>query len=472
MNITRQTVLDMLYKKYILPTKDKRDLYIGVEIELPIVNLLRKPVDFDIVHDLTRRFKSAFGFYVSVIDEEKNPCSLLHFGNDDILSYDCSYNNLELSFGKEKNLFAIQERFLKYYDFIQNFLAQHNYTLTGMGVNPFRGYNTLLPIPNGRYRMLYHHLSSAAQYRDRIPMFFHPWPAYGMFSSASRVQLDVFYDDLIPAIRAFSQLEPLKSVLFSNSVMTGEREDLLCCRDMLWENSTQGINPHNIGMFDKIPENIDELLEYIASTSIYCAQQGDKYFNFEPVNVVEYFTRRQIWGEYYDIASGLYKQTVFSPKPDDLKYLRSFKFEDLTFRGTIDFRSVCCQPIYDAFCVSAFHLGLMGRSQIEKINELLNGDRVIYGHGYNASELRRLMNMRKIAEFVDTAKLSKLLMQILSIAQDGLKARGLGEEIFLEPLFKRAQTLENPARAMLSRIESGEAIENIIKDYACAVCPK
>ncbi|MDR2192218.1 MAG: hypothetical protein LBO62_05015 [Endomicrobium sp.] len=466
MNISRQDVLDMLYKKYILPTKDKRDLCIGVEIELPIVNLSRKPVDFAVVHDLTRSFKTAFGFYVAVIDEEKNPCSLLHFGNDDILSYDCSYNNLELSFGKEKNLFAIQERFLKYYAFIQDFLAPHNYTLTGMGINPFRAYNSCAPIPNQRYRMLYHHLSSAPQYRDRIPMFFHPWPSYGMFSSASQAQFDVFYDDLIPVICAFSLLEPLKAALFSNSVMTGEREDLLCCRDMLWENSMQGINPHNIGMFDKIPESVDELLEYIASTSIYCAQQGEKYFNFEPINIAEYFARAQVSGEYYDSESGTYKQAVFSPKPGDLKYLRSFKFQDLTFRGTIEFRSVCCQPVCDSFCVSAFHLGLIGRKQVEKINELLKSDRVIYGHGYTASELRRIMNMRKMSNFADPQKLQKLLLQILSIAQDGLKERGLGEEIFLQPLFKRAQKFTNPARDLLERMENGDAIENIIKDYA------
>ncbi|MDR3304529.1 MAG: glutamylcysteine synthetase, partial [Clostridiales Family XIII bacterium] len=377
--LTREDVLNRLYDKYIAPTKDKDALFIGVEIEIPIVNLAKKPVDFAVVHDLTRRFKSEFAFYTTVIDENKEICSALNFVNDDILSYDCSYNNLELSFGKEKDLHRIHERFVRYYSFISRVLAESGYRATGMGINPFRGYNVLTPIPNGRYRMLFRHLSSYERYR--IPMFFHPWPDYGMFSSASQVQLDVRHRDLVATIRAFSLLEPLKALLFSNSVLTGEREDLLCCRDMLWENSTHGINPHNVGMFEPLPEDGEELLEYIASTSIYCTEQDGKYINFEPVNIVEYFGRDEVRGEYY--KDGSYHEAVFSPREEDLRYLRTFKFEDLTFRGTIEFRSVCCQPVREAFTVAAFHLGLIRQSA--KLLDILERDHVLYHHGYGAA---------------------------------------------------------------------------------------
>jgi hypothetical protein len=82
-------------------------IFIGVEIEFPVVNLAKKPVDFGVVHDLTRRFKTEFGFYTAVIDSDREICSLVRFDNDDILSYDCSYNNLELSFGKEVFIFVL-----------------------------------------------------------------------------------------------------------------------------------------------------------------------------------------------------------------------------------------------------------------------------------------------------------------------------------------------------------------------------
>ncbi len=37
--IDEKTVREHLYRKYIEPTKKERELYIGIELELPIVNL-------------------------------------------------------------------------------------------------------------------------------------------------------------------------------------------------------------------------------------------------------------------------------------------------------------------------------------------------------------------------------------------------------------------------------------------------
>jgi gamma-glutamylcysteine synthetase len=55
-------------------------------------------------------------------------------------------------------------------------------------------------------------------------------------------------------------------------------------------------------------------------------------------------------GEYTE--NGKAYQMKFSPQPEDISYLRTFKFEDLTYRGTIEFRSSCCQPIGDVMTVA------------------------------------------------------------------------------------------------------------------------
>lgn len=225
-------IKEALYQKYIEPTKKNRERCIGIEIEMPILNLDRKPVDFSLIHDITAKFMEHFRFHELGRDEEGNIYSATDEVYGDILSYDCSYNNLELSMGKEKELFALQKRFSSYYSFLQTELKKYHYTLTGMGVNPYRIYNRNVPIPNGRYRMLFHHLNSYKNYQ--LPMYFHEYPEYGTFSSASQVQLDVDYEDLIPTLRAFSRVEPIKALLFSNSVLLDEHEELLCCRDMFW----------------------------------------------------------------------------------------------------------------------------------------------------------------------------------------------------------------------------------------------
>ena len=175
-------------------------------------------------------------------------------------------------------------RFRRYYDFLQSCMALYNYTLTGMGINPYRIYNQNVPVPNGRYRMLFHHLHSYTKYRT-LPMYFHPHPEFGTFSSASQVQLDINYEDIPEVINTFSLLEPLKARIFANSVLLGEAEDYLCYRDILWENSTHGINPHNVGPYEYKFKDADELLDYIQSTSIYCTEREGKYVNYRPLSI-------------------------------------------------------------------------------------------------------------------------------------------------------------------------------------------
>ncbi|MBQ1546121.1 MAG: glutamylcysteine synthetase [Clostridia bacterium] len=457
----RQIILNELYKKYIEPTKPERGHYIGVEFEMPIVNLSGEAVDFDIVHALTRKFIDKFGFEVSGIDDDKNVYACTDGKTGDILSYDCSYNNLELSFGKESNLNTIYDRFQKYYTFITNTLNADRHALTGMGVNPHRDVNRNIPIENGRYRMLFHHLHSYTKYK--LPMYFHKYPQYGTFSSASQVQLDVEFEKLAQTLNTFSKLEPIKALLFSNSVLLGEDSDFLCCRDMFWENSPHGINPHNVGMYDCEFSGVDDILGYIASTSIYCAERGDKYINFEPVNIVEYFNSKSIAGEYFSHETGKYEQIEFTPEKGDLRFLRTFKFEDLTYRGTIEFRSVCCQPISDCMTTAAFHLGLM--NELDKLSEVFDSDTVLYHHGYTASELRHLFVRGIVPECIEQDKLWERAKEVTDIAYNALQKRGMGEERFLAPLYDRISHRTNPAKTMLTLLNGGTPLDEIIWKY-------
>ena len=459
--MTREEVLSCIYDRFIRPTKQKREHYIGVEIEMPIVNLNNKAVDFDVVHKLTAAFLKEFAFIATGFDEEGQVYSAVNSESGDVFSYDCSYNNMEFSFGREKDLHDIHRRFKLYYGFVQDFFKPYNYTLTGMGINPNRRLNHNIPIENGRYKMLFNHLSSFSKY-FYIPMFFHRYPQFGMFSSASQVQLDADYEDLPAVIDTFNKLEPVKALLFSNSVLLGENEDLLCCRDMLWENSTHGINPHNVGMYDCDITTAQDILNYISTTSIYCVERGGKYLNFPPVNILEYFTLDKLTGEY--IEHGKSVKVEFQPQPEDITYLRTFKFEDLTYRGTIEYRSACCQPISDVMTVAAFHLGLQGK--VKELRELLESDTVLYHSGYNAVELRRQLVGKEPPSSVNRDGLYGLVRRVLDLCRGGLEERGLGEEAYLEPLYKRTENRTNPAKEMLRRLQNGESTESVIKRYS------
>lgn len=458
--IDGEMIRDRLYDEFIRPTTKKKN-FIGVEIEIPIVNLDKKAVDFDVVHKVTDEFNKQFAdFKKDGIDYDGNVFSLKNDENGDIVCYDCSYNNIEFAMGREKDLFSINDRFSEYYAFTKEAFENYNHTLTGMGINPYREYNESKPIPSERYLMLYHHLKSYYKYLNS-PMYFHNYPEYGMFSSASQVQLDVYKDDLVRTINVFSKVEPIKALLFSNSVLFEENNHITCYRDVLWEYSTHGVNPHNIGMYEVDFKDLDDFKSYLESLNMYCVMRDGAYINFETMNLHEYFKKDYVTGEIYN--NGEYEEIEIRPCMGDIKYLRPFKFINLTFRGTVEFRSVCTQPIADSMSVSAFHLGL--KENLDDLEELINDDDIIYHKGYTAGELRKLFIQDELPSFVTKRDICRLSGNIVDLAAAGLEQRGIGEEIFLKPLYERIKKQTNPVKHLIDSIERGVELEKLIRDY-------
>jgi len=214
-------------------------------------------------------------------------------------------------------------------------------------------------------------------------------------------------------------------------------------------------------MLEPLPQNIEELLEYMLQTSIYCIEHEGKYINIPPTIITDFFKKKKINGEYFE--NGKYHEINFKPKKEDFKSYRPYKFEDLTFRGTIEFRSVCCQPIYETMTVHAFHLGLI--DQTDELNKILDEDTTLFNKPYSLSELRKIFIKSYLPEFVEKKELKKLLIKILDLASKNLKERGQKEEELLEPLYKRAKTLENPAQKLIKHLNSGGEIEELIHEY-------
>ena len=151
------------------------------------------------------------------------------------------------------------------------------------------------------------------------------------------------------------------------------------------------------------------------------------------------------------------------PLINDIKYLRPFKFINLTFRGTVEFRSVCTQPIKDSMSVAAFHLGL--KDNLDELNELISNDEVIYHKGYTAGELRKLLIQDELPAFVDKDGLCKLTKDVVDLASSGLEERGIGEEIFLKPLYERIKYHVNPGKNIITLLNNNTKIEDVIEEY-------
>lgn len=69
--------------------------------------------------------------------------------------------------------------------------SKYDYTLTGMGINPHYNINHNKPIPNERYRMLYHHLHTYKAYEYLVNKNIYFWekkPYNPMLVSITRLE--------------------------------------------------------------------------------------------------------------------------------------------------------------------------------------------------------------------------------------------------------------------------------------------
>ena len=446
--------------RFLAPLRRAATRKVGIELELPIWNRKGAATDFEVVHAGVMMFLSYFHFTETSRDDAGAIYRARDSSTGDELSFDCSFNTLEFSFGPEEDIGKVELRFLRYYPVLQSVLVHRGHALTGMGINPRWRENRVAPIENGRYRMLLHHLKSYSKYCGAAR--FHDHPDFGLFSCSSQIQLDVDESNVVKAINVFNGLEPFKAILFANSPF-GDRGEFLCGRDALWSQSLHGLNPHNCGMYSVALRSLDDLVGYLESTSLYCVERGEKYLNFAPLPLRDYARRAEVAAEYYDSATGNYAPYSLVPSHEDVRWLRPFKFEDLTQRGTLEFRSVCAQPVRDAFAPAAFHVGLM--EELPALVDFIQEDHSLYGHGFGAAELRTLLVRRDWPSFIGRTALTAQLQTLIDIAERGLVRRGLGEERYLNPLRRRAETLRNPARDQLDRLISGESVDQIAEDY-------
>lgn len=459
--ISGEEVKEALQKKMICPTMRPAKDVAGIEFEFPVVNLEEKATDYAVCQRMAEAFVREFHFENVQRDEQGYLYLATEPVTKDSVSFDCSYNTLEFSFGVERDLNVLYQRFVTYYTFVQKHLLPEHHTLTGMGINPGWRVNRKDPVLNGRYRMLLHHLESYPRYPDAL--LFHRYPSYGLFCCASQVQLDASIENVVPMLNAFYQIEPLKALLFANSPFQPDAaNDFALSRDYFWRQSLHGMNPHNVDMCRTVLHSTEEIVDYYASMSLYCLDRDGRYYNFRPTPLADYFSADSITGEYFE--NGAYHTDTFQPEISDLGCLRSFKFNDLTYRGTVECRSVCEQPVSSVMAPAAFQMGLYRK--IPELCDMMESDHVLYQHGYDADELRRMSTRATIPAFLQRKEVSDLLIRVIELSEEGLRERNLGEEKFLQPLYRRAETLLSPAREMLQGLSEGKSIQDYIRLYA------
>lgn len=425
------TAKELLKQRYYLPIKEQPGLFVGIELEYPVVNLSGNATDVSLTKQLLIYLIDNFGFKADKFDSDNNPIQLIEQASGDMILFEVSYNTIEFAFAKASRIAEVEERLDTYLSMIQPYLRNHNHELQGWGVNPNWAKNDNSPVKSPRYEMLMDFLELS---KAKNNPFFHNYPEYGSFICGSQVQLDVSKLSYLRVLNAFNQIEGPKAVLFANSEFWGSDWDLAISRDVFWENSMHGVFEENAGIFPRMFKNEDDYFSYLSETAIFTAKRAEETYYFEPIRAKDYLNKSAI--QAWSIHG---KEVSIKPSEDDFKTHRSYQFQDLTTRGTIEFRSVCTQPFSATFAPAAFHLGLL--VNLERLENILKESPFFEAFDFDYPRIRRLFSKKDISD-TDLKLISPLTEALLVCAEDGLKSRGFGEEIYLAPLKEKLKALK------------------------------
>ena len=415
----------LLAKRYLVTLKDNPEQYIGVELEFPIVNTMGNKTDVLVTKALFKYLQEVDEFKAIKLDDDGKPVQLQHKRNKDQIVFELSYNTIEFAFEKTKTIQEVESRFHHYLGIIQPFLRERQHQIEGSGIHPYWRINDNQPVKIDRYKMLIRFLQLSGQEPNNR---FHHYPDYGTFICGNQVQLDVSRSNYLEIINAMNKVEPAKAYLFANSIFDGENWNTKISRDIFWEDSMHGYYQENVGVNPKAFINEQEFLEYLAKTALFYVYREDEILYFEPIRVEDYLAKEKIVAYHLDGT----RQEI-KPQEEDIKNHRSYHFQDLTTRGTIEYRSVCTQPLNKTFAPIAFHVGL--HHNIKELGEYLAQNIVFDFSKENPKQLRRQYSKKNLTES-ELEKIKQYSLDLLKISRRGLIDRGNNEEEYLVELMK------------------------------------
>ena len=416
--MTKQQAIKLLKEKYLSNMKEDSELFVGVELEFPIVETNGNKTNIEVTKNLFRTLANLSVFEVEKIDDNQNPIQLVHCSSKDRILFELSYNTIEFAFERARSINDVAKRFEDYLKIIQPILQENNHEIQGHGIHPLWKENDNSPVKIERYKMLMAFLAM-----NGTGMKTHSYPSYGAFICGNQVQLDVRRDNYIRIINAFNKIEAAKAYLFSNSEFSSEAWDTKIARDIFWEESLHGYYKENVGIYPKDYQSEEEFFNNLAKTAIFTATREGKSYYFKPIRVEDYLDQKEITAY---TADG--NEKIINPVKEDLKQHRSYQFQDLTARGTVEFRSVCTQPLETTFAPIAFELGLF--VELEKLESYLEDSSFFKNEEQDYRKLRKKYS-KKILSKEEKEAIQSFSKDLLDIAEAGLMKRGYGEEKFL-----------------------------------------
>jgi len=245
--------------------------------------------------------------------------------------------------------------------------------------------------------------------------------------AASQVHIDVMPEEVIPAVNTMNALSGVFIGLFCNSpVWQGRESGKMALRETFWEKFA----PERSGIPEMTFFDSEHYLNYVIDFPVLIAKMDGSYvIKQEPFS---------------DFLDGL------APK-DRFKYFLHHEgsvWWDARPRakfGTIEIRPCCTQPHHLFLTIPAFSLGLT--------ENIFSAQNLVEDHNLNWFLLKEKAIALGLNGFDD--KEISLVKDVLKMAREGLKSRGMKEEVFLNPVKRRFEQKMNPAQKALDAFRKG-----------------
>lgn len=361
-------------------------LDVGVEIEMPLVNFGGNHIVNNVVVQGLFDNLGKIGFSPCNYDKNGNTIATRSSSNGDTISLEYSLNTLEFSLDKEKSIIELEIKFNKYYDFIQEYLKQYNYSLYANGINPYYKQIDKTCLSQDRYKMIERILANDK--KDKL---------YGQFCAyccSIQTHINVNREKLAKVLNLFTRITPMKEEIFANSYLP--ELNLKNSRKYLWEKSNFG--PFNVGK-NKYYSSFDDIVEDYLGRSLFFIERNKQYFLLKyKYSLKDYFQQDKVIA--FDTNG---KECFISPLEKDLDNFRSYKEIEISKYGTIEIRTDCMQKMEDVFKVVAFNVGIyenmdmvikvlkqrkkIGRNELIKLAQIglsrrnLNEEKILCGRG-------------------------------------------------------------------------------------------
>lgn len=388
--------------------------FIGREAEYPVVDEAGDPAD---VRELLKALAASGDF-----EEKREPDGLLVELIHPKIRYslEVGWGTIELIGPAAADLHevkALQEAGMEQ---LLAITEPRGLKVLGYGIQPKARGGLELMSPKARYLLLHDAIGES-------------WSSFTATAS-DQVHIDVCRDELPLVLNVGNALYPIILALFSNSPITGNTPSgAHSTRELSMGQIQHGSHRH--GMTARPIESIQEWVELTARHAFLMMKREGNY-------------------SLPDVAQSFEAFMMAHPSTfDDFLMHDHYVWNCArarTAHGTVEFRSACQQPWSEHMVMSAFALGTVEAAQAlhDFLQDALGPAYWQSLQGYSQEVLGEGLAAKEPCE--------GLIKGILDHIQVGLARREKGEEIYLQPLFKRWQTGHNPASSVLEVFAKGQ----------------